>query len=353
MDNILEFAQNTTINSRSIKKFCKLVFEQELIRYGFPFEVTLRVCWLPYRANGYVRTGERAGKRRACVTINTAPFLRDRSKHSICMTWFYIFATLVHELEHVQLSVDLEGDSLPEYTRFIAGLCQTRKIRRKQWSGIVPNYSQMKLRMTSLPELICTQVGFQRGFEVLGIAMDKQERELVSQMIKSVEFLCDHLEITYAVSSQPYNQFSRCILSIHDQVKKEPQLLSQLKQLRHVVDENGNFYAPQYLYEQSLNTSEIFYDNMLIHLFLLFDMDWQTAFDQNRDLFLHMEGLANRYCQQSVFYLKNIQVGEAFLSVDVLQDNAAMLIRNTERMNALMRRFGMKHIKGSVIPLYV
>jgi hypothetical protein len=269
------------------------------------------------------------------------------------MTWFYIYATIVHELEHIQLTLDLEGQGLPEYKRFMAALCQTRKMQRKQWNGIVPNYSQMKKRMTSLPELICTQVGFRRGFDVLSSAMDTQERELVSQMINSVGFLCKHLEITYATSSQPYNQFSRCILSIHEHVQKEPQLRSRYKQLGYIVDEIGNFYTPQFLYMQSQQDGQEFYDSMLIHLFILFDMNWQAAFDENKEMFLHMERLANQYCRQSVLYLKNMKMGEAFLGVDVLQDNAAMLIRNTERMNALMRRFGMKHTEGSLIPLYV
>ena len=353
MENILDFIMGSAVNSRTIKKFCKLVFEQELTRYGFPFEVTLRVCWQPYHANGYVRFLDRKRIRRASITINTASFLRDRSKHSAIMTWFYIYATLVHELQHIQLTLDLEGETPVEYNRFIAALCQINKVHGNRRIGIVPNYMQMKTRMTSLPELICTQVGFSCAYSAVEKVMDMQERELVSDMIESLNFLCDHMEITYAMSSQPYNQFSRAILSLHQRVRKDTRIWTRFKQTQRIVDADGNFYSPQFLYEQGQSTGGEFYDNVLIHLFLLLDMNWRVVFDNNSDLFLHMERLANQYCQHSVYYLKNIDIGERFLSADVLQDNAAMLIRSTERMNALMKRFGMKHTGGSLIPLYV
>lgn len=62
--------------------------------------------------------------------------------------------------------------------------------------------------------------------------------------------------------------------------------------------------------------------------------------------------LANIYCSEAVNYLKNIVSGEVFLSKSVLQDNAAMLIKNVNTLNELMSLYHMPRTSGSVLPLF-
>lgn len=85
---------------------------------------------------------------------------------------------------------------------------------------------------------------------------------------------------------------------------------------------------------------------------MTYDMDWKSAFENSPELHKHIESLSNEYCRRSIEFMKNIHVGEVFLSKDLLQDNAAMLIRNTDKLNKLMQRFNMEHTTGSLIPLF-
>ena len=66
----------------------------------------------------------------------------------------------------------------------------------------------------------------------------------------------------------------------------------------------------------------------------------------------HLEELANRYCRSTIDYLKDSAIGRVFLDEAILQDNAAMLAKNVDRLNKLMVQYNMAHTEGSIIPLY-
>ena len=93
-------------------------------------------------------------------------------------------------------------------------------------------------------------------------------------------------------------------------------------------------------------------DEILIRLFISLSIDWTSIFATHTDFYNHIAALANNYCEKTVYYLKNISLGEVFLHKDILQDNAAMLIKNVHILNKLMNKYGMNHTSGSVLPVY-
>lgn len=253
----------------------------------------------------------------------------------------------------------LKNNEPPQYSRLLAavqqlGLEDKRRERTGNKIKTVPNYYKLKeiRRITSLNELVCTQVGFQRAYDMLKELLSTEEKQAISMIMQSVDFLCSHLEISYKKSLQPYNLFAQSILGIQNRLKRDIQLLDNFPQLKYIVNVNGKIFSPEEWYQYENGAAPDFCDAMLIRLFLLFDMNWEDIFQRNHDFFLHMEQLANQYCQQTVYYLKNMEIGEVLWNQNILQDNAAMLIKNTAVLHKLMHKFGMKHTGGSVVSLF-
>lgn len=358
MKNLLDFATNSEVNVRNLKKFSALVFEREIPCYDLPAGIILKVRPLFYGVNGYVRTLKTSKQRKAVIVVNSRTVLHTPKKRTNVVTWFYVYATIVHELEHIRLIQELESNKKIDFKRFIAALYQYNRYSWMYADNIfrglipIPNYARLQNRMTSLPELICTLNGFNRAYDVFGDLLEVDEKKTVLMMIASLVFLSNHMEITYGISAQPYNQFAQNLIIIQKKVEKDITVLKRLKQLQNIFDSNGILLSPEKMYQDRNAENAEYYDSLLVRLFLVYDMNWGHLFLKNTEFFRYMEKLANEYCMRTVYYLKNIQIGEVFLNADVLQDNAAMLIRNTERLNVLMKKFGMKHTSGSVFALY-
>lgn len=357
MKEALDFIRTAKANRKSIKRFSELVFAHEISRYGFDYPVSFKLRPNLNSINGYVQAYMLKHKRTATVTLNTVAFLRMAKKEGVPV-WFYIYTTIVHELEHLRLIKILETGECVNFNDFAAALCQYTAYTKRNLSGLfdglipIPDYSKIKEGMTSLPELICTQRGMHRAFEVLNEVLSDEAKSTVLKMTESIDFLCEHIEITYRRSSQPYNQFAQNVISMNQRLAKDPSVSGRLKLLNCFFGKNGKPLSPTVLYSRAVSENEKLYNALLIHMFLLFDMDWTSIFTEQPELFSLVESLADAYCSQTVEYLKNISTGEIFLSVDILQDNAAMLIKNTERLNALMKRYGMERSGGSVYALY-
>ena len=359
MRRIIDFAKSMDINIKNIRSFANLVFEEERLRYKGSSEIKLCVYVFGSHVNGYVRTINVGSRRYARVVLNGFPFLQDKEHRNPTLTWYYIYATIVHELEHIRVAQLLEDNDSPvSFQTFMAGLCQHNRHSSTDWiRGIsnysfVPNYVKNKRRTTSLPELICTQNGLHRAYEVMGRLLRERDRIIVETTMHSVDFLCDHIEITYERSAQPFNLFARNLLKIRNRIMRDRRCLDQMPQLKVIVDENGNLHSPLAWFNSMSETNRTFYHELLIRVFLFLNMNWEQYFAENKEFFDYMETLANEYCKRTVFYLKNMHMGEIFFEQDILQDNAAMLIKNTAWLNVLMDRFQMKHTYGSVVSMF-
>lgn len=93
-------------------------------------------------------------------------------------------------------------------------------------------------------------------------------------------------------------------------------------------------------------------DELLVNLFITFDVDLTEMFEKDPEFKMRMSRLANEYCAKTITFIQQQKKGEVFLDDTILQDNAAMLIMNANRLNLLMEKYGMEHTGGSVIPLY-
>lgn len=336
----LEFVREE-VRLRDLSTFARLTLQQELPRCQLSIPVSLRLRPWPLRANGLVSRF----RGRATITINALAF-RKNSR----LTWFYLYATIVHELEHLRLMRELEEGGTPDLGRLLAGLCQQYRLDESFLQVVTPRYAERR-RSASLPELLCTQVGFQRALAALGAALSPEERTMAERMLDSLNFMAEHLAILYGNSGQPYQLFSGVMLSLQRRLRMKPAALGRLRQLSYIFTPEGVLLSPQLLFERRTPENQDFYDAWLLHLFLMGDMQWEQVFSDCPLLRLHMETLANDYCMRSVRYLQQISRGSAFFSDDILQDNAAMLVKDTQLLNALMKRHQMQHTGGTVLSL--
>lgn len=336
----LELVQED-VRLRDLSVFAQLVLRQELPRYQLSVPVSLRMRPWPLRANGLVSRI----RRRATITINGLAF-RKNSR----LTWFYLYATIVHELEHLLLMQELEEGGPPELDRLLAGLCQQYRLDDSFLQVVTPRYAEHR-RSASLPELLCTQVGFQRALAALGSALSPEERATTERMLDSLCFMREHLAILYGNSGQPYQLFSSVMLSLQRKLRMNPAALGRLRQLSRILTPEGALLSPRLMFERRTPEDQDFYDALLIQLFLLDDMPWGQIFSDCPALQPHMETLANDYCMRSVRYLQQLSRGRAFFGDDILQDNAAMLVKNTHLLNAQMKRYQMHHTAGTVFSL--
>lgn len=357
MKGIHELVSSPVVGIKVFRQFVSLVFERERQRYNLPPHSTIKVRPLFWNLNGLVHTTEKNGKKKVSVIINHRGFWRGRRQHSSSIMWLYVYATIVHEMEHIRLAQELEQGTITEFKDFIAALYQYNhfnRIENGKILGLIPirNYKKTIEQGISLPELLCTLAGLQYAYETIGNYLTKSEKDTIEKMIQSLNFLADHMEIMYGKTFQPYNQFAQIMEATLKRVQKNHLLPTKIVQLSRLFGSSGELISPIKLYESRSDENKEFYDDLFINLFLTYDLDWETAFSTRRDFFQYIEGLSNRYCKRVINYLKEMSIGEVFVNKDVLRDNASMLIKNSQRLSVLMRHFGMKHTEGSVIALY-
>ena len=356
-NELLEKIRTEPPTTRNLCSVSRMIYNYEISRYQFQFKISLTAS--PFRglANGFVCTYTLNKQCRAQIIINVGNFV-SASKQSDIVSWFYLYATIVHEFEHVSLMQQLCSYTSPDYKSLMAALSQhnnngwinPQKIINKIVA--VPKYTDSKSRYASFHELICTQTSFKRAYEMLDTLFEEEDRKIINKMMNSLDFICDHMEITYESADQPYNLFAKTILSVRQKLLQNPSRINQLKQLYYIFDENICLKSPLEIYLSTDSTNKEFHDALLIHLFLLFDMDWTSLFSANDSFFNYMSELANTYNKRCIFYLENIAQGEIFVSKEILQDNAAMWIKNAKRLNNLMRQFNMKRTEGGVVALF-
>ena len=95
-----------------------------------------------------------------------------------------------------------------------------------------------------------------------------------------------------------------------------------------------------------------FYDAILIRMFIFWDCDWNELFEKTEGLKMLITKLANEYCQQYLCYLLNQEIARVFMPEEIIQDNAAMLIKSIHMIKRKMKQYGMQNAVGGVFPMY-
>ena len=339
-----------------LKRFCQDAFSRE-IPANMTDRISVHYSMLPIANNGYVQVRKHKKSYRYHLYINLHPFLLGKFT-SNRMRLFYLYATIVHEVKHAEL---LESEGVNDYSELLAFWEEYRSFGKLR---VLDDIGQLLMRKTarisrkrryrvSVAEIICNLSGFQRSYAALCPYLTESERDTIENMIHSLTFLKQHIAITYSNRNHPYSLFPKMIREAQTVLKKDTDRIeNDLKPMNMLFQREGHLKPMEQLFCERTDLNGAVVDGLLINWFICADMDFSTMFQRNPELRKHIEELANQYCSSAITFLKDSAIGKVFLDDAILQDNAAMLIKNVDRLNKLIARYNMVRTEGSIIPLY-
>lgn len=344
----------------SYKKYCYAVFEELRESLKIRRKVRLISIPIPFSSfNGFAISAGKQNKSFDVVFVNLWPYLRSR-KGSQTMPLFYLYSVVAHELKHIKIlqdwydGINCEFDVLfSQWTlnHFLSGFFVERMARNYL---LFRGASELKKRRYDVSpiELLCYQFGFQEAFIHFSDLFDSHELELAQTIIDSINFIVQHFEIDYFSGRQAYNRFTHTFYYLARFVQRHPKHIERCPQLSFIFNAEGLIKSPELIFAERTDENARLIDRILIRMFITTSLDWGAMFKSNPDLHHHINALSNTYCAEAVDYLKNTKLGEVFLHQSVLQDNAAMLIKNVHTLNQLMDTHCMNRTSGSLIPMY-
>lgn len=345
---------------RELRNRCRQIYLQ--LRESM--KITRKICLLPLyipfsEINGLTVTIGAKNKSVDLIIVNLRPYQNSHNQ-TLAMTSFFLHSVIAHELKHIQLMEEWYSGRTNEFSILFSewaqkhickGILRIQPIR--SYLALKGASTLRKQRYAVSPiELICYRYGFQEAFNQQSSFLNAKEVEIAKTILESIEFINQHLEIDYYNTKQAYNRFTHSLHLLNQAVKRRPKQLSAYPQLYCIFTPDGLIKSPIQVFSERTESNRDLIDQILIRMFITLSFDWDTIFQAEKKLFHHICILANQYCAETIHYLKHMVIGEVFLSKSVLQDNAAMLIKNTATLNNLMNTYHIPHTTGSVLPLY-
>lgn len=354
------FMEQCDISKRSFALFCRLVFEKETDRMqwsNWKQRPKLCIINLPIRSNGIVHYLYVKNYRRARVIINIYPLLHSE-KCSNQMKFFYLYATIVHELEHIHLLHLAEQYAEPNYFEMLAAWDQ---LYRHRGMGVYKVSDLLfsrkkgnaeKRSAASTAEIFCNIQGFMQAYTVLKKYLWYSNQKLVIQMIDSLEFILQNQEITYDNKGRVLGSFVSTIkqMSIYHRYNSNASV--RFPMLKYLFYPDGSLISADDMIKKTGISDKYFYDAVLVRMFIWWDGDWNALFEKTEGLRERICELANDYCHQCITYLTNYDIARVFWTEEILQDNAAMLTKSICIIKAKMKEYEMETTVGGVFPLY-
>lgn len=344
----------------SLIKYSYSIFRYLHRSLGITQKVYLFPLLVPFsNTNGFTVSIGRKNHSMDIICVNLWPF-RKTPKTTTAMTSFYLFSVIAHELQHIRILQDWYAGKTNDFG-VIFSEWAVAHLRRKEIFGRLVHFyfsakgtsSLRKRRYDVSPvELICYQYGFQTSYNYHEHLLSSQELNIAKTILRSIEFINQHIEIDYYTSKQAYNRFTHAIYYIQKALYHHPEYIHNYPQLTCIFSQNGFLKSPTQIFAERNPQNEYLCDQILIRMFISLSFDWQNIFQNNFQLYNHMCRLVNNYCTDSINFLKDIIVGRVFLSESILQDNAAMRIKNVTTLNQLILTYHMPRTSGSVFPLY-
>ena len=359
-NSLSEFAAGKNATKANFKAFCRMVFDAEarsILGSDCKLLPKIYVVNLPTKNNGVVYFTFINKIQRFTVLINLYHFLRAKDC-SDRMKYVYLYATIVHELEHIRLSKYIEKATLSDYFDVLAAWDQFSKCRgigRDVFSYfLIPKTNRIadKRGLVSPAEIYCNIKGFSRASYVLDSCLSMHEKTLLVRMTSSLEFIAKNLEISYDGAGRAVGLFVRTINQMRIFLRYNKHRAGYFPLLNYLINENGMLISADAMMNTKRLPERYFYDAVLIRMFIFWDCDWNDIFAKTEGLHERIAILANEYCQRSIGYLSNKELAKVFLSEEIVQDNAAMLVKNIHTIKSKMKQYNMPNTVGGVIPLY-
>lgn len=348
-------------NVLELKTFCENAFEWERLRLipqisKKSIKITIskrKIAW-----NGSTRILSLFGKDSFHIYINVVPVLNDSSMSNE-MKKFYIYNTVVHELMHIKLIVDLKENKPINYLEMFSGWDQLFRGELFSPSNVLQNnqiLSQKRVRKRDYitpSEYCCIAAGITQAYATLKDSLSSDEIKLIDSYIESLLLIQDTFEISYRRDGFPFNLFTSTLKHMQKYIRNRKKSFETFPVLLQIFHSNGTPKTAKEILQCIENKeNDRFYRKLLLHYFINVDFDWATAFQESPNMKSTVEELANDYCKRGLNCIKSADICTLFIPEFVIQDNISMLIKSMTCLRRKMTQYQMKIDSGGVIPLY-
>ena len=263
-----------------------------------------------------------------------------------------LYKAIQHEIEHIKMIYHPDDNDIYNYNslmglmeyvyylqflscKFTIPPCYMFKyiIHRKQ-----VNYNQD----CSTLELNADLLSYLKLKMNFNSDLTHEANEQYDKIIGSLQFLIDSLEIFYDVNEEAVNRFSIFVTSVGGYLKQNPGFLEQHKILRNLFTETLELKSVYDLYHEMNADNQHMYDRLILDYFTTFRADYSKFFEDN-GFKQYIEGLFNKYIEQTISYYSNINLGNAFVDDrKVLTVNLRMKKRNVLVLNSIAKAYGLQ-----------
>lgn len=356
MNDIMSFVTSNEFSTKTLRQFCDLVFREEKSHYPSK-QIFLHIRVLNKNTNGAL---VKLSKGQYHILINPIPF-RVLAKESHILAYFYLYTTILHEFYHIELyETKIENLDCFDFNHAMMLLEDYPDIKGRQVGKAFENILSLgksdvrkKNYAISATELACNCHSLQKALANFESVLPKDRMKNIQLMLKSSEYLCNNIEIAYTKKGLPFSRFVIMVKSYARIISKNPDYLKKAPYLNSIFLEGGDLKSIDSVYSYAKTESGSFYSQFLFRLFLYASFDFTEAFAQCAEMKKLLENLSNCYIKETIEYLREIHMGEILLKKEVLEDNAAMRIKNVSRLQAQMKKYNMSNTAGCVYPLYV
>lgn len=345
---------------QSLKLFCRTLFYTRVNDLDLSeYSISLKFQNTPFQPNGYVQAIWFKKKWRFYITINLWHVSKNKS-YSDAERYFYTCATLCHELHHVYLYVNGEKCRFNNYLDYIAFMETTGRFSNNYLMEIysmifsAKNYYQYRKQkyMTAPTELICMRYGYSDALILMNSMLNDSERIVLERIAESVSLVCKSIEVGYLRNAQPINLFAKLLGNVVTASRKKSDFTTRYPQFRLLLRETGGLRDIEDIYRMGKAEQLNYSADIVVHLFCFADEASLVKQGLPDDMYKDLEYWANEYIAMGIQYLQTKDLARVILSDQIVEDNAAVIIKNITLLNRRMTALGMKHYTGSVLPIY-
>lgn len=332
-------------NIRNIKMFVKEIFQNSCEDNN----VVLKLINKPHKINGAIKLYK--GKFYVYINVYAAAHSKNRS---VCMKYFYVYGTLMHELEHIKINQNLHKCS--DYSNMLATIESYLDIYNtgvgkslEKVIGIFNKGGAILKYQTMSSELWCNWISMKEAYRLFVNKMTEVEKERIKNILKSLEVLNKNLIIEYRINGEPVNKFINTVKEGSRFIRKNKELASRVDAFCYLFDVNGNIKSLENLYNDSLVENELLYKELMLNYILYIDMNYSEILEKNEVLKIYIEKILNEYCLNCIEYIENQAWAGVFVDQKVLEDNEYMILSNMKYVNNLMETLKLNRYVGGII----
>lgn len=346
------------VTYETLKEFCVAAFEHgcrmlniESSAVSFSFQRN------PLSANGSMRCLKRDAYN-FYVIVNLWHNLH-RNFNDDYERYFYACVTVLHELFHIRLQIHGSDNNFDDYLSFLSYIEETGRFSRNFGSKFYAMlFSQVSLnhgryRYFSNPEEICCiRYGYLSAYSLLQNVLNQYSSIKIEKICESIELIYNNIEACYIRKSQPISLLAKCYCRIVTAVEKNHSLLQQYPLFSLFIEENGSIRNLQGIYSIGKRKEIDFLDDIVVRFFMWEDENELIYNKFSEEMYADIEQWANSYIEKGVDYLQKQELAEVVLPPKIIEDNAALIIKNIDILNQRMLLLGMKHNGKNIVPLY-